>query len=289
MSDEETASAAAPSLSLSDIPLPFYVAALFSLPLIYFLLVALRDQYRKAVRRFFPAKEGKNDGVQRSGYRARALSWSNGDTYKLTLTREREMFLEVMEKFPGMEVCNANPEVGQSWHRSACICLMRRAVANLELFEKTSKDHTYFQGLYKRGFASLTMWESVEAAWKAMNHEMQECMVHANSLRENWGRQIFAEAAQIKQREMVKAAEAQKKQVEAVLAARRKKEEEEKEKRKVEDEANKKAKEETRRLKLANELIREEDAAKAKEAEKKEKMSGGKEQKSNKLKKGFLL
>ena len=75
------------------------------------------------------------------------------DVYDLCFPDERDEFCEIMDKFPGVEVMKSNPQQGQAWHRAACIALMKRAVANLELFEQVAKDHSYFKGFTSVDFA----------------------------------------------------------------------------------------------------------------------------------------
>ena len=192
-----------------------------------------------------------------------------------------------MDKFPGIEVMKSNPEHGQAWHRAACMSLMKRAVENLDLFEKTAKDHAYFKGLYKRGFCSLKMWESVEAAFKAMNEDMHSVMRDASSLQQDWGKRIFCGSYEVQGDASSEAeGDAGSRNEEADGGCGCGEEEEEEAESKVAA-ARKEKKEELRRRKLQEELIREEEREKSKQEKKKE--SGKKSEKKKGMKKGFLL
>ena len=76
---------------------------------------------------------------------------------------------------------------------------IRRVLKIIDLHEKVNNDYRTQMTLYKRGVA-LPLLPQVEHARKLVNEEVQECGAFANQLKPQWGRTIFQEAYQLREK-----------------------------------------------------------------------------------------
>ena len=70
---------------------------------------------------------------------------SLGIQYNLALPEEREAFEKAMANEP------EDPKQHAAWHKEVCSILLRRAIMDIGLHFKVSKDYQHHQALYQRG------------------------------------------------------------------------------------------------------------------------------------------
>ncbi|GBG26878.1 Hypothetical Protein FCC1311_031002 [Hondaea fermentalgiana] len=117
--------------------------------------------------------------------------------YDFELPKEKHMFMEIYKQKP--ENKRENAAKLQEWRKALMQVHFKRVLGVISLHEKVMADYRTQTALYKRGVA-VSMLPQVEAAKKLVEREVQECGGIANNLQEGWGRTIFQEAYQMKEK-----------------------------------------------------------------------------------------
>ncbi|TPX40495.1 hypothetical protein SeLEV6574_g06590 [Synchytrium endobioticum] len=142
--------------------------------------------------------------------------------------------------------------------------LVRRAIADVRILSQMSQERNSLHALVKSGAIGEDMWESFLAAEHDMQDELQEVLDEADTFKAGWSSTILAEAQQICQQQMHKAADvALKAQMMELEAGRKEREQVEAAEREAE------------RMERLKELLDDEDKEKARGA----KMRAGKARK----------